>query len=223
MNSQDFDSLYRGRLQKLATSNLSDALDRLGISAAIIGIVPQWGKTKIIGRAITIRMIAAGAVQSKAHLGVDAIHSAEPGDVIAIDNRGDLNNNCWGEILSMGALQKKISGVVVDGAVRDVDTCEEFGFPVHARGTVPITARGRIVQEAWNIPIRMGNIPVLPGDIIVADVNGMVAIPSAKLESVLKEAEEIAAKELAMVQALQRGESIIEVDKRFNYEEMLKK
>jgi len=128
MNSQEFDSLYRGRLQKLATSNLSDALDRLGISAAIIGIVPQWGKTKIIGRAITIRMIAAGAVQSKAHLGVDAIYSAEPGDVIAIDNRGDLNNNCWGEILSMGALQKKISGVVVDGAVRDVDTCEEFGF-----------------------------------------------------------------------------------------------
>jgi regulator of RNase E activity RraA len=223
MNSQEFDNLYRGRLQKLATSNLSDALDRLGISAAIIGIVPQWGKTKIIGRAITIRMIAAGAVQSKAHLGVDAIHSAEPGDVIAIDNRGDLNNNCWGEILSMGALQKKISGVVVDGAVRDVDTCEEFGFPVHARGTVPITARGRIVQEAWNIPIRMGNIPVLPGDIIVADVNGMVAIPSAKLETVLKEAEEIAAKELAMVQALQQGESIIEVDKRFNYEEMLKK
>jgi len=69
----------------------------------------------------------------------------------------------------------------------------------------------------------MGNIPVLPGDIIVADINGMVAIPSAKLESVLKEAEEIAAKELAMVQALQQGESIIEVDKRFNYEKMLKK
>jgi regulator of RNase E activity RraA len=140
-----------------------------------------------------------------------------------IDNRGDLNNNCWGEILSMGALQKKISGVVVDGAVRDVDTCEEFGFPVHARGTVPITARGRIVQEAWNIPIRIGDIPVVPGDIVVADINGLVAIPSAKLDAVLKEAEEIAVKELAMVDALRQGESIIEVDKRFNYEQMLKK
>ena len=94
MTSEEFDQLYRGRLEKLATSNLSDALDKLGITAAVIGIVPQWGKTKVIGRAITIRMIAAGAVQSKAHLGVDAIFSASPGDVIVIDNRGDLNNNC---------------------------------------------------------------------------------------------------------------------------------
>ena len=222
MTSEEFDRLYRGRLEKLATSNLSDAMDKLGIAAAVIGIVPKWGKTKVIGRAITIRMISAGAAQSKAHLGVDAIFSASPGDVIVIDNRGDLNNNCWGEILSMGALQKKISGVVVDGAVRDVDTCEEFGFPVHARGTVPITARGRIVQEAWNIPIRVGNISVLPGDVIVADVNGLVAIPAAKINTVLDEADAIAMKELAMVEALKSGQSIIEVDQQFNYEQMLK-
>jgi regulator of RNase E activity RraA len=155
-------------------------------------------------------------------LGVDAIFSASPGDVIVIDNRGDLNNNCWGEILSMGALKKGISGVVVDGAVRDVDTCEEFGFPVHARGTVPITARGRIVQEAWNIPVRIGNIPVIPGDVMVADVNGVVAIPAAKLELVLDAAEAIAMKELAMVEALRQGQSMIDVDKQFNYEQMLK-
>ena len=167
-------------------------------------------------------MIAAGAVESKTHLGVDAIFSASPGDVIVIDNRGDLNNNCWGEILSMGALKKGISGVVVDGAVRDVDTCEEFGFPVHARGTVPITARGRIVQEAWNIPVRIGNIAVIPGDVMVADVNGVVAIPAAKLELVLDAAEAIAKKELAMVEALRQGQSMIDVDKQFNYEQMLK-
>ena len=222
MTSQEFDQKYRSRLEKLATSNLSDALDKLGISAAVIGIVPQWGKTKVVGRAITIRMIAVGAVESKAHLGVDAIFSASPGDVVVIDNRGDLNNNCWGEILSMGALKKGISGVLVDGAVRDVDTCEEFGFPVHARGTVPITARGRIVQEAWNIPVRIGNIPVIPGDVMVADVNGVVAIPAAKLELVLDAAEAIAKKELAMVEALRQGQSIIDVDKQFNYEQMLK-
>ena len=122
----------------------------------------------------------------------------------------------------MGALKKGISGVVVDGAVRDVDTCEEFGFPVHARGTVPITARGRIVQEAWNIPVRIGNIPVIPGDVMVADVNGVVAIPAAKLELVLDVAEAIAKKELAMVEALRQGQSIIDVDKQFNYEQMLK-
>ena len=72
--------------------------------------------SKIIGRAVTIKITAAGMAKSKYHLGVRAIDAAKPGDVIAIDNRGDLYNNCWGEILSMGAKAKGVSGVVVDGA-----------------------------------------------------------------------------------------------------------
>jgi regulator of RNase E activity RraA len=222
MTADEFDKNYRSRLEKLATSNLSDALDKLGLVGAVIGIVPRWGKTKIIGRAVTIRMIAAGAVESKAHLGVDAIASCQTGDVIVIDNRGDLNNNCWGEILSMGALKKGVAGVLVDGAVRDVDTCEVFGFPIHARGTVPITARGRIVQEAWNIPIRLGNVALRPGDVVVGDVNGVVVIAINKLDAVVAAAESIAAKEHAMVQALRAGRDMVEVDREFNYEQMLK-
>lgn len=224
MNASEFDSKYRARLQLIATSNLSDALDKIGIPlCAVAGIVPQWGNTKIIGRAMTIKMTAAGAVPAKAHLGVDAIANSEVGDVIVIDNRGDLYNNCWGEILAMGAKKKGVSGVVVDGAARDVDTCQEFDFPVHARGTVPTTARGRIVQEAWNVPVRLGNAPVRPGDVIVADVNGVVVIPIERLEEVVIAAEGIMAKEQEMINALKAGESILEVDRRFNYENMLKK
>jgi len=104
-----------------------------------------------------------------------------------------------------------------------VDACEVFGFPVHARGTVPSTARGRIVQEAWNIPVRLGDAPVRPGDVIVADVNGVVVIPIERLAEVVSAAEEIMAKELAMIEALQAGESILDVDRRFNYEQMLRK
>jgi regulator of RNase E activity RraA len=224
MNVSEFDSKYRARLQPIATSNLSDALDKVGIPlCAVVGIVPQWGNTKVVGRAVTIKMTAAGAVPAKAHLGVDAIASSEIGDVIVIDNRGDLYNNCWGEILAMGAKKKGVSGVVVDGAARDVDTCQEFDFPVHARGTVPTTARGRIVQEAWNVPVRLGNAPVRPGDVIVADVNGVVVIPIERLEEVVVAAEGIMAKEQEMIEALQSGESILDVDRRFNYENMLKK
>lgn len=224
MDNKTFDKDFRGRLEALATSNLSDALDQLGIArCSVVGIVPRWGKTKVIGRAVTIKMTAAGAVPAKAHLGVDAIFNSHPGDVIVIDNRGDLYNNCWGEILAMGARQKGVSGVVVDGAVRDVDACEVFGFPVHARGTVPLTARGRIVQEAWNVPVRLGDAPVRPGDVIVADVNGVVVIPVEKVQEVVAAAEEILSKELEMVRALESGESILDVDRRFNYERMLQK
>lgn len=223
MNATEFDTGYRARLEALATSNLSDACDRVGIArCAVGGIVPRWGRTKVVGRAVTIKMTAAGAVPSVAHLGVDAIANSDRGDVIVVDNRGDLHNNCWGEILALGAKFKGVSGVVVDGAARDVDTCETFGFPVHARATVPSTARGRIVQEAWNVPVRLGDAAVRPGDVIVADVNGVVVVPIERLAEVVQAAEEIMVKENAMLDALRAGESMQDVDRRFNYEQMLR-
>ena len=71
------------------------------------------------------------------------------------------------------------------------------------------------------MPVRLGDAPVRPGDVIVADVNGVVVIPIERLAEVVQAAEDIMAKELAMIQALEAGESILEVDRRFSYEKML--
>jgi regulator of RNase E activity RraA len=223
MEAKIFNEKYRKRFERMATTNLADALDKVGIRGAVIGIRPMYDCPKILGRAVTIKITAAGMVKSKYHLGVRAIDAASPGDVILIDNRGDLNNNCWGEILSMGAKMKKISGVVVDGAARDIDACREFGFPVYARGTVPITARGRIMEESFNEVIRIGDVQVKPGDIVMADINGVVIIPVEKLDEVLEAAEEILQKEEAMVEELKKGVPILEVDQKYAYEAMLKK
>jgi regulator of RNase E activity RraA len=223
VEAKQFDAVYRKRFDKLATTNLADALDKMGIRGAVIGIRPMYDCPKIIGRAVTIKITAAGMAKSQHHLGVRAIDAASPGDVIAIDNRGDLYNNCWGEILSMGAKVKGVSGVVVDGAARDIDACKEFGFPVYARGTVPITARGRIMEESFNEVIRIGDVQVRPGDILVADVNGVVVIPVEKLEEVLDAAEQVFQKEAAMVEELRRGVPILEVDQKYGYETMLRK
>jgi hypothetical protein len=103
MEAKEFDEKYRKRFEKLATTNLADALDKVGIRGAVIGIRPLYERSKIIGRAVTIKITAVGMAKSKYHLGVRAIDAASPGDVIVIDNRGGLYNNCWGEILSMGA------------------------------------------------------------------------------------------------------------------------
>ncbi len=223
MEAKEFDEKYRKRFERMATTNLADALDKVGIRGAVIGIKPMYDCPKIMGRAVTIKITAAGMVKSKYHLGVRAIDAANPGDIIIIDNRGDLNNNCWGEILSMGAKMKKISGVVADGAARDIDACREFGFPIYARGTVPITARGRIMEESFNEVIRIGDIQVRPGDIIMADINGVVIIPEEKLEEVLEAAEQILKKEEEMVEELRKGISMLEVDQKYAYEAMLKK
>lgn len=223
MESKEFDEKYRTRLEKLSTTNLADALDKEGMRGAVIGIRPMYDCPRIIGRAVTMKVTAAGMWKTKYHMGVRAIDSASAGDIIVIDNRGDTNNNCWGEILSMGAKMKGVSGVVVDGAARDIDACKEFSFPVYARGAVPITARGRIMEESVNEVVRIGDIQVRPGDIVMADVNGVVIIPVEKLDDVVKSAEGIVEKESAMVEELRNGANIVEVDQKYSYETMLKK
>jgi 4-hydroxy-4-methyl-2-oxoglutarate aldolase len=74
------------RLKKMATTNVADALDKVGVRGAVIGIRPMFECPKIAGKAVTIKITAAGMVKSKHHLGIQAIHAAEPGDVVVIDN-----------------------------------------------------------------------------------------------------------------------------------------
>jgi regulator of RNase E activity RraA len=223
MDRSTFDASYRSRLERLSTTNLSDALDAVGAHGAVSGIRPMFDCAKVVGRAVTIKITAAGKVRSKRHLGVEAIASAEAGDIIAIDNHGDTNNNCWGEVLSCAAKVKGVSGVVVDGAVRDLDVCKEMGFPVYARAAVPITARGRITQESFNSTIRLGDVQVRSGDVIVADVNGLVVICPEHLDDVVRRAEALMNKEEMMKADLLAGMDVLEVDKKYNYEKMLDK
>ncbi|MDR1518770.1 MAG: RraA family protein, partial [Planctomycetota bacterium] len=147
--SDDFDGEYRARLLALSTTNLADALDALGLKGATCGIRPLWEKAaKITGRAVTLKLTAAGLTKSDTHLGVMAIEAAGRGDVIVIDNGGRQDTSCWGGILANGAKRKGVSGIVVDGAVRDLDDIVEADFPAYARGTVVATARGRIMEES---------------------------------------------------------------------------
>lgn len=223
MERKILDQKYRKRLEKLSTTNLSDALDKVGIRGAVIGIRPLFDKPKVIGSVVTIKITAAGMEKSKHHLGIEAIASAQNGDVIAIDNHGDTQNNCWGEILSCAAKMKGISGVIIDGAARDVDICEELDFPIFARAVVPITARGRIMQEDFDCIIRLGDVQVRPDDVLVGDINGVVVIPPERIDEVLTEAEKLMKKEESMKKDILSGLDILEVDKKYNYEQMLNK
>ena len=223
MDRSTFDASYRSRLERLSTTNLSDALDSIGVRGAVIGIRPMFDCPKVIGRAVTIKITAAGMVRSKRHLGVEAIASSESGDIIVIDNHGDVANNCWGEVLSCAAKVKGVSGVVVDGAVRDLDFCKDMAFPVYARAAVPITARGRVTQESFNCLIRLGDVQVRPGDVIVADVNGIVVICPERLDEVVRKAEALMDKEERMKADLLAGMDVLEMDKKYNYEQMLDK
>ncbi len=171
---------------------------------------------------MTLKMTAAGQTKGKHHLGVKAIDAADKGDVIVIDNGGRIDTSCWGGVLSTGAKAKGISGVVIDGACRDLDDCVDAGFNVYARGAVVATARGRVQEEATNVMIQFGGVQVRPGDIVMGDKSGVVVIPVEKLDEVLAKAESLYEKEEAMLSEILSGATMTQVDEKFNYEQMLK-
>jgi 4-hydroxy-4-methyl-2-oxoglutarate aldolase len=219
----EFHDNYYERFIKLSTTNVADALDAFGLKGATYGIRPLWdGAGKIAGRAVTIKITSAGLTKSKNHLGVKAIEAAQAGDIILIDNGGRQDTSCWGGILANGAKMKGIAAVVVDGATRDLDDCIDIQFPVYARGTVVATARGRIMEEATNVMVEFAGVQVRPGDVVMGDRSGVVIVPQERLDEVLAKAEEMYAKEEEMVAEIRGGASMLAVDNKYNYENMIK-
>lgn len=210
-------------LRGLDTCAVSDALDKLGLNGAILGLRPLWDCPRIVGRAVTVRLVATdGRATPSRHLGTAAVEAAGPGDVIVVDHRGRCDVAGWGGILSLAARRRAIEGVVVDGACRDVDEAREHRFPLYARAGVPRTARGRIVEAGFNEPVELCAVVVRPGDLVIADGSGVVAIPAAREAEVLAVAAGIAARERAMADAVNAGRSITEV-MGGDYESMLKR
>lgn len=207
------------RLAAVDTCAVSDALDRLGLHGVVLGLSPLGAPDRrVAGRVVTVKVGPRRDDKPRPHLGAQAIAGAAPGDVIVVDHRGRLDVSAWGGILSLAASARGVAGVVVDGACRDLDDARRLGFPVFARAGVPVTARGRIVEEAWNEPVTIGGIPVAPGDYVVADASGVVFVAQDRAGEVATLAEVIVAREAAMADAVRAGESIVEVmhDRRFD-------
>jgi len=199
------------RLARLDSCAVSDALDRLGLPGVVSGIRPMAGSHKIAGRVVTVKLASAEGRTSKQHLATAAIEASGAGDVLVIEHRSREDCAGWGGILSRAAKARGIAGTLVEGSVRDVDESREIGFPVFARAAVPMTARGRIVEEGWNVPVDIGGVEVHPGDFVVADGSGVVFVKKSRIEEVLLAAEEIAAREGAMAEAVEAGKPVSRV------------
>jgi 4-hydroxy-4-methyl-2-oxoglutarate aldolase len=209
------------RLARLDTCAVSDALDRLGLPGAVLGIGPLWTCPRVAGRCVTVKIKPAGLEKSKQHLCTSAIAAASPADVIVVDNGGRIDVAAWGGLLSLAAKTKQVRGVIVDGACRDIDESRELAFPVYGRAAVQVTARGRIMQQSFNEEIQCAGVQVHPGDLVIADASGAVFIPRAREADVLAQAEALARREAAMAEAIRQGRSVLEVMESMGYESML--
>ncbi len=214
---------FVARLKRLDCCAVSDALDKLHLTGVVTGLSPLSSLQRIAGRVLTIKLgIGEPPPGKPRHIGTTAVEAAQPGDIIVVEQHSGLPAASWGGILARGAKLRRLAGVIADGPARDIDEARQLDFPVFARGATPITARGRIVELANNVPVTIGGVDVRPGDYAIADASGVAFISAANIALVLATAEEIARREAAMVRALRKGTPITEV-MGANYENMLKR
>ena len=179
------------RYRALTTAQVSDALFRLGTKQGTMdaGIKPVVPDVQAVGPAFTVKTYPGAT-----HGSGLALQHAQPGDVVVIDGEGFDRSILWGGIFSAQAVKKGLAGTVIDGAVRDIDDVRELGYPLFARYVCP--RAGAFEQQAeMQIPITCAGALVNPGDLIIGDNMGVVAVPQARVEEVLAKAEEIREKE----------------------------
>ena len=173
------------------------------------------------GPVITVLLGPAGGAPGGRHLGTAAIEAAAGGEVIVVAAGGRTDAAGWGGVLSLAAAIRRVSGVIVDGACRDVEESAALGLPVYALAAVPATARGRQAEVAWNVPVRVAGVTVAPGDLVVADGSGVVFLPAGRAADIIAAAEDITAREAAMASRIRAGEPVSRVLSG-EYERMLK-
>ncbi|MGD9922508.1 MAG: RraA family protein [Pseudorhodoplanes sp.] len=160
---------------------------------------PRHRGGSMLGVALTVR--ARPGDNLMAHKAIDM---AEPGDVIVIDAGGDLTNAIFGEIMMRLAIKRGAAGVVVDGAIRDCDVIAAGDFPVYSKG---ITHRGPYKDGPGeiNVTVTVGGQTVTPGDIIIGDMDGMLAIPRHAAVQVAASAREQLRREVEILASIDNG------------------
>jgi RraA family protein len=180
----------------VVAAHISDSINRVSGS---YNLRPFHGSGKLVGTALTVRVRSGDNLMLH-----KAIDMAQAGHVMVVDGGGDLSRALTGEIMALFAQSKGIAGFVIDGAIRDVAYFAKSDFPCYARG---FTHRGPYKDGPGevNVPVVVDGMVVHPGDLIVGDEDGVVAVPASEAAAVLALAQAKAASEEKAIAAIRSG------------------
>jgi regulator of RNase E activity RraA len=174
----------------LYTAVISDSLDSLGYRRQVMReyIRPVHSRYQVVaGYAHTIAFVDSGEIlENPFDAEIAAVDAIAPEAMVVISTGLSIQNTPWGELLSTAAMARGARGAVMDGFVRDVKLIEKLGFPVFATGMKPVDSNGRGKLVSFNEPIVCGEVEVRPGDLVVADFDGIVVVPAALIEPTLE-------------------------------------
>ncbi|MDV7270259.1 RraA family protein [Thioclava sp. A2] len=182
---------------KLPVANVSDCMSRM--TAAGPTLRPMHTKGGMAGVALTVK--ARPGDNLMLHKAIDM---AVPGDVIVVDAGGDLSNALMGELMLAYAIKKGVVGFVLNGAIRDVDNFRETNLPTYAAG---VTHRGPYKDGPGeiNVPIAIDGMVINPGDIVIGDSDGVLAVSIDEAEDILKKTQAKSEAEIKQMAAIEAG------------------
>jgi len=177
----------------LYTAVISDSLDELGYhhQAMRERLRPVTTRYTFAGWARTVSCMDMYHVPSEPYaIEIEAVDSILPGEVAVVGTAESTRNAPWGELLSTAAKARGARGAIVDGLVRDVMKIEAIDFPVFAAGIKPVDSRGRGMVVDYNRPVDCGGVLVSPGDLVVADYDGIIVVPAEAVPDAVRLATE---------------------------------
>jgi regulator of RNase E activity RraA len=180
----------------IGAPNVADAMGRFNFMDA--GMQSRTG-LPLCGLAVTVRTRPADNLMIH-----KALEVAEPGDVIVVTTCGDMASAVFGDLMCTTAAAKKLGGIVVDGAIRDVEGIAKLGFPAFSRSVSPGSCDKDGPGEV-NVPIACGGVVVSPGDIVVGDASGVAVVPRGDAEEVLSLVVELMERESKRVAEIKSG------------------
>jgi regulator of RNase E activity RraA len=164
---------------------------------AIKPVVPGF---RMVGRAFTVKAYPGSIITVH-----KALVEASAGDLIVVDGEGDVGSGAlFGEIMALECQTKCFAGIVIDGAIRDVDGLQELSFPVFARGLTPRVGTNRRLGQT-QVPVSCGGVVVHPGDIIIGDDNGVVAVLQDQEDGLADALKALLAKEQELIEGINQG------------------
>lgn len=195
------EEIYR-IFNQVSAPHVTDSMHRKG---SMHGLFPLCLGTRAVGRAVTVQTFAGDWAKP-----VEAIDLAGPGDVLVINNDMATNIAPWGELATLSCINRGISGVIVDGAVRDADDIRKLNYPVWAKATVPNAGEPKGFGEI-NAEIHCAGQTVRPGDWIVADESGVVVVPRERVYEIARRALEVKKTEERIKAEIRQGRTLASI------------
>lgn len=195
---------------KVASASVADAVEQIAGKRGYMdyNIKPRINEKKVVGPAVTIQEGPTDEVLPPQHA-LDAIDESPEGSVILIGINGEPDVAVWGGLMTAGAVVNGLAGAILDGGVRDItEIRRDYDFQIFSRSVSPATTLGRFKTLSANAPVECGGIIVNPGDLIVADLDGVVVVPKEHVPAVLERATEIETREAEQAKLIRETKSL---------------